>query len=272
MSPSGRCEIIFNHSLYEASVYGGCGTGRGQFREPSGIVADEDGNVFVTDTGNDRVVHLRYQNDTLRWMGEFGSAGEGRDTLSDPTAIALGASGALYICDSGNDRIVIMSQDGERLGTIGGEGGIDLRDIAGIAVVEEGDPWIARDRAFAVISDLDGRRLSRTTTSGELELSIEASELPVDGATFGALAIDFYGNVYALDRAGARVHKFDRELRYVTSVGESGTDDGQFDDPRDLTLYRRFGQIFVTERSGAQYLWIGGWTRRWCCRWARPSR
>jgi hypothetical protein len=31
----------------------------------------------------------------------------------------------------------------------------------------------------------------------------------------------------------------------------------EMDEPRGITLWRRFGQIFITERSGAQYFWIG---------------
>jgi hypothetical protein len=31
----------------------------------------------------------------------------------------------------------------------------------------------------------------------------------------------------------------------------------QFDEPRGITIYRRFGQIFVSERAGARYFWIG---------------
>jgi hypothetical protein len=59
------------------------------------------------------------------------------------------------------------------------------------------------------------------------------------------------------DRAGGRIHKFDPQFRYVTSVGRSGTGDMELDEPRGITLWRRFGQIFVTERAGAHYFWIG---------------
>ena len=31
----------------------------------------------------------------------------------------------------------------------------------------------------------------------------------------------------------------------------------RFDEPRGIAIYRRFGQIFVSERAGAQYYWIG---------------
>ncbi len=256
---TGRCEIIFNTSIYEASLYGSCGSGSGEFREPMGIAADEDGNVFVADTGNDRIVRLLYKNDTLRWIKVFGSTGPGERQLDHPTAVALGPSGTLYVCDRGNDRVVVMTSVGEPVRVIDGdeERGIRLERPGALAVVEGEDPWIARGRDFMVVSDRGGERLLRMTREGRIERVLDARELPVSDARFGSLAIDFYGNVYAIDREGGRIHKLDRDLRYVTSFGGSGTGDREFDDPRDLTLWKRFGQIFVTERSGAQYLWIG---------------
>jgi len=256
---SGRCEIIFNTSIYEADIYGGCGSGEGQFRAPLGIAADPDGNVFVADTGNDRVVRLLYDDDSLRWIKVFNAAGPGEGTLSRPAEVALGASGTLYVCDAGNDRVVVMSPEGEHRMTIYGDAdaGLKLEGPLGLACVEADDPWISRHRDFIAVSDRGGQRLSTFDREGNLLHSIVSTDVPADGARFESLAIDFYGNVYATDRAGGRIHKLDRELRYVTSFGRSGAGNGEFDEPRGITLWKRFGQVFVTERSGAQYLWIG---------------
>ena len=53
------------------------------------------------------------------------------------------------------------------------------------------------------------------------------------------------------------VHKFDRNLRYLTTFGSPGTGDAQFLDPRGIAVHRRFGQIFILEKRSAQYYWIG---------------
>ena len=76
------------------------------------------------------------------------------------------------------------------------------------------------------------------------------------GHEFYFVALDYYANVYCSDRSG-RMHKFDRDLRYLLSIGHPGRDDFELDEPRGIGLYRRFGQIFVSEREGAQYFWIG---------------
>jgi DNA-binding beta-propeller fold protein YncE len=256
---SGECEIIYNTSLYDVRIYGERGSGPGQFADPLGIAADEHGTVVVADTGNDRVVRLRYVDDGLEFVRAFGSTGSGERHLRGPSQIALGASGSVYVSDTGNDRIVVLSLTGEPIGSIAGdaEAGVALEGPTGLAVVEGDDAWIARKRDFIAVSDRGGRRLLKLSRDGRLEGAIESADLPVPDASFDYLAIDFYGNTYATDRANGKIHKFDSKLRHVISYGRPGTGDRELDEPRGITIWRRFGQVFVTERAGAQYFWIG---------------
>jgi hypothetical protein len=73
----------------------------------------------------------------------------------------------------------------------------------------------------------------------------------------GYLALDYYDNVYVTDRAQHCIHKFDRHLNYLTSFGRKGKGDKEFDEPRGITIYRRFGQVIVAERASVQYYWVG---------------
>jgi len=256
---SKECEIIFNTSLVNVEIYGECGTGRGQFRSPLGIAADTRGNVFVADTGNHRIVRLLYKDAGLGFIRSFGSEGAGELGFSGPSDVALGESGTLYVTDTGNDRVVALTSTGEWLRETSGDadGGLVLDRPVGLAVVEAGDPWISRRQDFMVVSDSGGDRLVKLSLDGRLLGVVVAGDLPVKPARFDRLAIDYYGSVYVTDGANGRIHKFDREFRYVTSVGSPGTGHMELDEPRGITLWRRFGQIFVTERAGAQYFWIG---------------
>jgi DNA-binding beta-propeller fold protein YncE len=256
---SGECEIIYNTSLYEVRIYGECGSGPGQFRNPLGIAADDRGTVVVADTGNDRVVRLAYVDDRLEFVRAFGATGAGERGLRSPSQIALGASGTVYVSDTGNDRIVMMTLTGDPLGTITGdpEAGVVLERPTGLAAVEGDDPWIARRRDFIVVSDRGRRRLLKLGRDGRVSAVVESSDVPIPDAAFDYLAIDYYGSVYATDRGNSTIHKFDSSLRYVTSFGRPGNGDRELDEPRGITIWRRFGQVFVTERAGAQYFWIG---------------
>lgn len=254
---SGECEIVYNTSLYSVKIFGEPGDGPGQFREPLGITADEGGNVFVADTGNDRIVRLAYTDDELVFAGAFGSQGSRLGQFSSPSQIALGVSKTLYISDTGNDRIVVTAFDGQPLREIGGSDGLELDSPFGLAVVEATDPWIAGRREMLVVSDSGARRLSKFSLEGEALVSVGADELPITDASFDYLAIDYYGSVYATDRGNSMIHKFDAQLEYITSFGRHGSGKGELDEPRGITIWRRFGQLFVTERAGAQYFWMG---------------
>ncbi len=263
---TGRCEIIYNTSLVNVEIYGECGSGRGQFSAPLGIAADERGNVFVADTGNDRVVRLLYRDDELVFVKTLGSRGSDERQFSQPSQIAIGASGTVYVSDTGNDRIVIMTGEGEPVATIPDAPDSDRATAAegfvldgpvGLAVVEGGDPWITRKRDFLVVADRGGARLAKLGRDGTLQATVESGAPGLESARFDYLAIDYYGNVYATDSANSVIHKFDWTLTPVTTFGRHGTDDLELNEPRGIALWRRFGQIFVSERSGAQYFWIG---------------
>jgi len=71
------------------------------------------------------------------------------------------------------------------------------------------------------------------------------------------MTTDFYGNLWATDSANHAIHKFDRNLNYLVTFGSRGRRARQFDSPRGIDIWRRLGQTFIGEESGAQYYWIG---------------
>lgn len=97
----------------------------------------------------------------------------------------------------------------------------------------------------------------KLSLDGNVLAVASAADVDLPAVGFDGLAIDYYGSVFATDSANGRIHKLDRNLRHVTSIGSPGTGDMELDEPRGITLWRRFGQIFITEREGAQYFWIG---------------
>ncbi|MCD4690274.1 hypothetical protein K8S17_02320 [bacterium] len=256
---SHECEIIYNTSLTNIEVFGECGSGRGQFRRPLGIAADEWGGVFVADTGNDRIVHLHYIDDELRHVGEMTTFDAVPDSLSAPAQLALGTSGTIYVTDSGNNRVLALTQSGGVTMSLDGDddAGVQLDEPTGLAVVENDDPWINRREGRIVIADRGGTRLLSFDLDGTLRDAAAAGDGMPSDARFGYLAIDYHGSVYATDRVGSRIHKFDRRLRYVTTFYGAYTGSAELDEPRGIAIWRRFGQVFVAERQGARYFWMG---------------
>ncbi len=252
---SGAGDIIFNKSLVSIGIVGAPGSGPLRFMDPRALTGDTEGNLYVADTGNDRIGHLRYVDDDLVWIKEIRS----RDPrgLRSPSGICL-SGGKLYVADTENDRIVVFDAAGALRETFGAElGGASLFRPFAIAAVTEDDAYLYYGDRFMVVSDSLGGRLWMLSPRGKALRLVRRSAIGGAG-TFDHIAIDYYGNVYVTDRRANLIHKFDRHLTYLVAIGNGESGGGpSFDEPRGITINRRFGQLFVSERAGAQYFWIG---------------
>jgi DNA-binding beta-propeller fold protein YncE len=76
------------------------------FNAPSGISVDSKGNIYISDTGSNRI--LIFDKD-LKFLKEFGS-----NELNSPTGIAVDDS-KVYVSNFGNRRISIFSKDTNKL-------------------------------------------------------------------------------------------------------------------------------------------------------------
>jgi hypothetical protein len=226
-----------------------------QFRNPCAVTGDKEGNLYVADTGNDRVVHLRYVGDELVWVKEIRGAGE--RALRSPSGICL-SGGRLYVADTENDRVVVFDPDGSLVESFGAEwSGDSLFRPYAIAAITQGDDFLYYGDHFIILTDSLGTRLWKLSPDGKAMGVVHRCAIGGKGS-FNHVAMDYYGNVYATDREACLIHKFDRHLSYIVAIGDRGSGSGpHFDEPRGISIYRRFGQIFVSERAGAQYFWVG---------------
>ena len=82
-----------------------------RMNSPEHVAVDAEGNLFIEDTGNNRIrmVDLNGMITTIVGMGgrDFGGDGGPADLarLSEPSGMLLTPDGVLYIADSGNNRV-----------------------------------------------------------------------------------------------------------------------------------------------------------------------
>lgn len=81
----------------------------GRFQAPSDLYVQPGGNVYVADTGNNRIVEL---DRTFGFVQEIKGFNDGKDTFNNPQGIFVDGDGSLYIADTGNRRIVQLHADG----------------------------------------------------------------------------------------------------------------------------------------------------------------
>ncbi len=85
---------------------------------PRGVAADSDGNVFIADTGNNRIRQITPDGIMETIAGQDGPAfsGDGGPAVSArlnaPAGLVLDGSGDLYLADSGNNRVRRLVPDG----------------------------------------------------------------------------------------------------------------------------------------------------------------
>lgn len=259
---SGRGEILYNSSMQTLAIYGRTGSGEAEFLAPRGIAATVDGRVYVADTGNGRVVRLRWNpiGRSLEWVGTWAA---GR-----PTDVATDARGQLYTVDYEAGAVLRFADSIAGAGTnflapspIGGDRWPlpdDVEAPISLAVGDSLDPWYSPAHYRLLLVDRDGQRLRAIDDSGRV---VAESALPqLEGEAHGAFAfveLDYYGNVYATDRFLDVVYKFDPDLRLLTKFPGSEPGADGLDEPRGVAIWRRFGQVFVAERDGAHYYFIG---------------
>jgi sugar lactone lactonase YvrE len=79
---------------------------------PNGIAVDSSGNVFIADTGNNRIRKIDRLTKIITTLAGSGTAGAGGDggaaisaSLNAPIAVAVDSSGTIYVSDNTNHRI-----------------------------------------------------------------------------------------------------------------------------------------------------------------------
>ncbi len=246
---SGTCEIIYNTSRVSLGFYGKRGCGKGELLRPVGIAAHREGWVAVADCGNNRVVYLMNEDNSLRDLGSI-TLEETGIPFRSPHGLAMEGD-RLYIADTGNSRIVVTDSKGSFLEAI--DGFIAPFDIAVVSDPE----WNYYSSRFMVVTDSLNQRLRKLTLDGKTLETKRFHEVSGQAGGFFFVAVDYYSNVYATDTLGGCLYKFDRHLNYITRIGSGSGEPTDLEGPRGIAIYRRFGQVFVAEREGASYYWIG---------------
>jgi hypothetical protein len=152
----------------QVTTFGSPGSGAGQMQSPEGVaVQPTSGNVYVADTGNDRVDVFGPTGSFIEAFGwgvadgqpraevcttscQAGIAGSGPGQFSKPTTVAIGAppgpaANKVFIGDAGNNVVEMFDAEGNFMSTIDGTSTPQghFQDLVGVAVDQNGNLWTA---------------------------------------------------------------------------------------------------------------------------------
>jgi DNA-binding beta-propeller fold protein YncE len=83
----------------------------GQFRQPTDVTWDLQGNIFISDGYiNSRVAKFDKNGD---WVTTWGEPGSGPGQFNTPHSITSDARGQIYVADRGNGRIQVFDNNGK---------------------------------------------------------------------------------------------------------------------------------------------------------------
>lgn len=87
------------------------GLGDQTLKEPSDLVVDKDHNVYIVDSGGNRLVVLDKEYKLKFEIKEF-TVNDDLNTFINPAGVFVTEEGLIYVADSKNSRIVVFDQDG----------------------------------------------------------------------------------------------------------------------------------------------------------------
>jgi sugar lactone lactonase YvrE len=108
-------------------------TSPGDFAIPTNVALDKDGNLYVTDTLNNRVEIFDADGNFIR---TFGKAGDGPGYFARPKGIAIDVDGHVWVADAMQDRVQVFTPEGQLLLYMGGHGNLpgQFSTIAGLTI------------------------------------------------------------------------------------------------------------------------------------------
>lgn len=213
------------------------------FSAPAGIAADHLGNIYVSDTGNQRIRLISPSGITSVFAGNGvrGSFGDGRQAstaeVNNPGTLLFDTAGNLYIADLSNDRVRRIAPNGvisnfAGSGTVGagGDGGyaIDANlNLQAIALDPQNNVIIADGGNYRVrfVTASNG---FITTIAGNGLIAYNPTNLLSNGNT-----------VYFSDSTVNRIRQFDITTGAASIAIVAGNGQSTFDAADDTALTAR---------------------------------
>ncbi|HZT29992.1 MAG TPA: hypothetical protein VFA33_08925 [Bryobacteraceae bacterium] len=250
----------------------------------SGVAVDSAGNVYIADSGHNRIRKIGTDGTINTFAGPGSTNGILGDngpalsaTLASPADVAVDPAGNVYIADTGNSRVRRVAPDGTITTVAGngkssdstgftGDGGqataAVIGEPAGVAVDSAGNLFIA-DRLHSTVRKVTPDGIIGTVAGGRPQVySGDGGPGNLAGLYFPVkLATDRAGNLYIADQQNNRIRLVTPDGRIVTVAG-NGSSNSSGDGGAALSAgvggpqgvaVAPDGNVFIGERSLSPY-------------------
>ncbi len=212
---------------YPATVGAANDTGSlASFRDPSAMVADGAGNLFIADTGNHSIRKVTPAGVVTTFAGTALISGATNGTGADarfngPRGLAIDGSGTLYVADTGNHAIRMITSAGVVTTLAGSAGTVGSTDATGALARFRGPAALAVDSAGSTLYVADtGNYTLRKITVATGAVSTLAGSAGLAGTTEGTGTAARFGLVQGLglDTTGTTLYVADTSNNTIRKV------------------------------------------------------
>jgi len=167
---------------------------------PRDICTDRDGNLWVSDTGNKRLLQFTADGEFIR---QIGGAGSLPGQFLEPVGVACDGDGNLYVADTWNVRLQKFNASIEFVA--------EWRVLGWEGEAVTNKPYVAVDqRGYVYVTVPDEHRVVQFDGSGKVR--VVWGDFGTDSSSFdvpSGIAVDAEDSVYVLDSGNHRVLRFD---------------------------------------------------------------
>jgi DNA-binding beta-propeller fold protein YncE len=225
------------------------------FNGPRGVAVDANGNTFVTDTYNQRII--KYDAGGA-YVTSWGSRGRDDYAFNYPRMLAVSpVDGSVVMTDTDNHRFKKFSNDGVFQCQAGGLGSVGqlMRNPHGIDVGADGTIFVT-DTRNGLLKAFDpncnflfASTYPKGSAGGSLTYPRGIAVDPRDGSVWVVDSTLDIVKHYAVDPNSPT------PFSYLGSVGSKGTADNQWNDPFDVEVSST-GRLFVADtKSNKVKVW-----------------
>jgi DNA-binding beta-propeller fold protein YncE len=225
---------------------------------PINIALDQDGNIYLADTGKKAVLQFTAEGNLLRILAKG---------VTKPTDVAIYGD-EIYVVDyNGSEVKVLDKKSGNQIRSIGREGKPEdtLSLPTNLALDKNG---------FIYVTNVGNNRIIKMDRTGKVIKAFgETGDRPGQFARPKGIAVDDEGLIYVVDAGHQVVQIFNQDAQLLMFFGERGSKAGTLNLPADIAIsrdnleyFRQYADpsfeveqlIFVTNQAGPRKISVYG--------------